>query len=185
MFLKLAFAFIHCLMLHCFALFSHTKEKKCSWTADMNEWYKISYFCLSLGEWPTWHNITYLPNFKYMYNKYIIENKLQYPELGRGSSLVRQRTKDLSKTDFSMILHKRTAVTQHGMAYLCKWPHAWNKTNTSTVLLSNIIVSLWTSVSSYISLSVVSNAHKCLLQTQTNSVYLCTSKKINNSMFIL
>ena len=118
-------------MLHCFALFSQTKEKKCSWTANMNEWYKIFYFCLSLGEWPTWHNITYFPNFNYMYNKYKIENKLQYPELGRGSSLVRQRTKDSSKTDFSMILHKHTAVTQHGMAYLCKWPHAWNKTNTS------------------------------------------------------
>ena len=52
-----------------------------------------------------------------MYNKYKIENKLGYPELGRGSSLVRQRTKDLSKTDFSMILHKHTAVTEHGMAY--------------------------------------------------------------------
>ena len=66
-----------------------------------------------------------------MYNKYKIENKLGYPELGRGSSLVRQRTKNLSKTDFSMILHKHTAVTEHGMAYLCKWPHARNKTNTS------------------------------------------------------
>ena len=52
-----------------------------------------------------------------MYNKYKIENKLGYPELGQGSSLVRQRTKDLSKTDFSMILHKHTAVTEHGMAY--------------------------------------------------------------------
>ena len=147
-------------MLHCFALFSQTKEKKCSWTADMNEWYKISYFCSSLGEWPTWHNITYLPSFNYMYNKYKIENKLPHPELGRGSSLVRQRAKDLSKTDSSMILHKHTAVTQHGMAYLCKWPHAGNKTN--TISFTKHIVSLWTSLSSYISLSMVSNK-QCLL----------------------
>ena len=166
-------------MLHCFALFSQTKEKKCSWTADMNEWYKVFYFCLSLGEWPTWHNITYLPNFNYMYNKYKIENKLRYPELGRGSSLVRQRTKDLSKTDFSMILHKRTAVTQHGMAYLCKWPHARNKTNTSFTKQYYCFF-----IDICIKLHFPKYGFKCLLQTQTNCIYLCTSKKINNRMFI-
>ena len=84
---------------------------------------------------------------------------------------MRQRTKDLSKTDFSMILHRHIAVTQHGMPYLCTWPHARNKTNTS--LLSNIIVSLWTSVSSYISLSMVSNARSKHKQT----VFTCVQAR--------
>ena len=78
-----------------------------------------------------------------------------------------------------MILHKHTAVTQHGMAYLCKWPHARNKTNTS-----------FTKQYYYFFIDICIKLHfpkygfKCLLQTQTHCVYLCTSKKINNSMFI-
>ena len=33
---------------------------------------------------------------------------------------MRQKTKDLPNTDFLVILHRHTAVTQHGMVYLCK-----------------------------------------------------------------
>ena len=55
----------------------------------------------------------------------LIENS--YP----ASSLARQRTTDSPKTDFSIILRRHTAVTQHGMVYSCKRLHARNKTNSS------------------------------------------------------
>ena len=42
---------------------------------------------------------------------------------------MRQKTKYSPNTDFSVILHRHTAVTQHGIVYLRKRLYARNKTN--------------------------------------------------------
>ena len=42
--------------------------------------------------------------------------KSSYQESSRGSSLTGQKTKDSPVTDFSIILQRPTAATQHGMA---------------------------------------------------------------------
>ena len=48
----------------------------------------------------------------YMYNRYKIENKLSLSRIkDRGSSFAGQKAKDSPKTDFSIILHRQTAVT--------------------------------------------------------------------------
>ena len=92
---------------------------------------------------------------------------LAYRESSRGSSLARQKTQDSPKTDFSIILHRHTAVTQHGMVYSRKRLCARNKTNSSY----KAKVSSRTSISSFISLSTVSNAcSKCKQTVYINNM---------------
>ena len=43
------------------------------------------------------------------------ESRTIYQESSRGSSLAGKKTKDLTMTDFSIILQRHTAVTQHSM----------------------------------------------------------------------
>ena len=87
---------------------------------------------------------------------------LAYRESSPGSSFARQKTKDLPNTDFSVILHRHTAVTQHGMVYSHKRLYAQNTSKDKDICIK---------------LHFFKNGFKCLLQMQTNTSCLFCNVK--------
>ena len=94
-----------------------------------------------------------------------LRSRMSYQETSHGSSLARQKTKDSPMTDFLIILHRHTTVTQHDIVYSRKRLYAQSKTSSSY----KVNVSSRISVSSFISSSTASNICSKCKQT----VYTC------------
>ena len=98
-------------------------------------------------------------------------------ESSRGSSLVRQKKKDSPMTDFSIILrsHNSCNTTRYGLlaqATLCSKQDQFKLK--SECFFKDICIKL----------HFLEYSFKCLLQMQTDSVYSCIRKKVNNSIFV-